>query len=91
MKVYTLVGKSGTGKSYQALTLCKDLNIESIIDDGLFIYHSQVIAGMSAKRQNTTIGAIKTLSLIHIYLHTLEQRTEEKSRHYIMKVMKRQS
>ena len=60
MKVYTLVGKSGTGKSYQALTLCKDLNIESIIDDGLFIYHSQVIAGMSAKRQNTTIGAIKT-------------------------------
>ena len=60
MKVYTLVGKSGTGKSYQALSLCKDLNIESIIDDGLFIYHSQVVAGMSAKRQNTTIGAIKT-------------------------------
>lgn len=60
MKVYTLVGKSGTGKSYQALSLCKDFNIESIIDDGLFIYHSQVIAGISAKRQNTTIGAIKT-------------------------------
>lgn len=60
MKVYTLVGKSGTGKSYQALNLCKDLNIEAIIDDGLFIYHSQVIAGISAKRQNTTIGAIKT-------------------------------
>lgn len=60
MKVYTLVGKSGTGKSYQALSLCKDLDIEAIIDDGLFIYHSQVIAGISAKRQNTTIGAIKT-------------------------------
>ena len=60
MKVYTLVGKSGTGKSYQALSLCKDLNIEAIIDDGLFIFHSQVVAGISAKRQNTTIGAIKT-------------------------------
>ena len=60
MKVYTLVGKSGTGKSYQALSLCKDLDIDAIIDDGLFIYHSQVIAGISAKRQNTTIGAIKT-------------------------------
>lgn len=60
MKVYTLVGKSGTGKSYQALSLCKDLNIEAIIDDGLLIFHSQVVAGISAKRQNTTIGAIKT-------------------------------
>lgn len=60
MKIYTLVGKSGTGKSYQALSLCKDLNIEAIIDDGLFIFHSQVVAGISAKRQNTTIGAIKT-------------------------------
>lgn len=54
------MGKSGTGKSYQALSLCKDLNIESIIDDGLFIYHSQVVAGISAKRQSTTVGAIKT-------------------------------
>ncbi len=60
MKVYTLVGKSGTGKSYQALNLCKALGIDAIIDDGLFIYHSQVIAGISAKRQNTTVGAIKT-------------------------------
>ena len=37
MKVYALVGKSGTGKSYQAVNLCKELNIEAIIDDGLFI------------------------------------------------------
>ncbi len=60
MKVYTLVGKSGTGKSYQAITLCKKLNIEGIIDDGLFIYKNRVMAGISAKRQATLVGAIKT-------------------------------
>ena len=51
MKVYTLTGKSGTGKSYQAINLCKEKGIESIIDDGLFIYHNRVEAGISAKRQ----------------------------------------
>lgn len=60
MKVYTLTGKSGTGKSYQAINLCKQKNIESIIDDGLFIYKNRVEAGISAKRQKTMVGAIKT-------------------------------
>ena len=60
MKVYTLTGKSGTGKSYQAINLCKEKNIESIIDDGLFIYRNRVEAGISAKRQKTLVGAIKT-------------------------------
>ncbi|MGF6376949.1 putative alkaline shock family protein YloU [Clostridiales Family XIII bacterium PM5-7] len=60
MKVYTLTGKSGTGKSYQAINLCKEKQIESIIDDGLFIYHNRVEAGKSAKRQKTMVGAIKT-------------------------------
>lgn len=60
MKVYSLTGKSGTGKSYQAMNLCNEENIESIIDDGLFIYHSRVEAGISAKRQKTHVGAIKT-------------------------------
>lgn len=60
MKVYALVGKSGTGKSYQAQNLCKELNIEGIIDDGLFIYENKVMAGISAKRQATKVGAVKT-------------------------------
>ncbi|HUM56846.1 MAG TPA: ATP-binding protein, partial [Bacillota bacterium] len=60
MKVYALVGKSGTGKSYQAMSLCKDKDIESIIDDGLFIYNNDSITGISAKRQPTKVGAIKT-------------------------------
>lgn len=60
MKVYALVGKSGTGKSYQAINLCRDRDIESIIDDGLFICRGKAMAGKSAKREATKIGAIKT-------------------------------
>ena len=59
MKVYSLSGRSGTGKSYQAINLCKEKNIESIIDDGLFIYRNKVISGISAKRERTIIGAVK--------------------------------
>lgn len=60
MKVYSLVGKSGTGKSYQAMSLCGKNDISAIIDDGLFIYESHILQGKSAKRQVTKIGAIKT-------------------------------
>lgn len=60
MKVYSLTGKSGTGKSYQAMNLCMEKDIESIIDDGLYIFRHRVEAGVSAKRQKTMVGAIKT-------------------------------
>ena len=60
MDIYTLVGKSGTGKSFHAMNLCKKLGVEAIIDDGLFIYKNRVIAGISAKREATKIGAVKT-------------------------------
>ena len=60
MKVYALVGKSGTGKSYQAMELCEKRGIEGIIDDGLFICNNTVMAGISAKRDPTKIGAVKT-------------------------------
>jgi len=60
MKVYALIGKSGTGKSFQAIGLCERENIQCIIDDGLFIMNGTVLAGKSAKRQTTKVGAIKT-------------------------------
>jgi ABC-type dipeptide/oligopeptide/nickel transport system ATPase component len=60
MKIYALVGKSGSGKSYQAIGLCRRLAIESILDDGLFILGDRVLAGISAKRQDTKVKAIKT-------------------------------
>ncbi len=73
MKVYGLIGKSGTGKSFQAVNLCKQLKIESIIDDGLFICRNKVAAGISAKRQPTKVGAVKT-ALFHKDEHMIEVR-----------------
>lgn len=64
MKIHALIGKSGTGKSFHAMELCRKLQIQSIIDDGLFIYQSTVVAGISAKRQATKIGAVK-VALFH--------------------------
>ena len=64
MKIYGLIGKSGTGKSYQAVNICREKGIESIIDDGLFICRNTVLAGISAKRQPTKIAAVRT-ALFH--------------------------
>lgn len=71
MKVYSLSGRSGTGKSFQAINLCKEKNIESIIDDGLFICRNKVICGISAKRERTIIGAVKAA------IFADEERAEE--------------
>ena len=60
MKTYGLSGKSGTGKSFQAINICRERKIESIIDDGLFIYNNKIEAGHSAKRDNNKITAIRT-------------------------------
>lgn len=65
MKVFALVGKSGTGKSYQATNLCRQKHIESIIDDGLFIYRGNALAGKSAKREATKVGAVKRAIFTH--------------------------
>lgn len=60
MRVVGFIGPSGTGKSYRALWVAKERNIDYIIDDGLLIYQSRIIAGKSAKKEPTKIGSIKT-------------------------------
>ena len=60
MTIYGLSGKSGTGKSYNAIEICSRRGIPALIDDGLFIYENTVLAGISAKKQPTKMGAIKT-------------------------------
>jgi len=60
MIIYTLTGKSGTGKSYHAMEIAKENQIDGIIDDGLFIYHNMVMEGVSAKKSQTKIGAVRT-------------------------------
>lgn len=59
MKVYALVGSSGTGKSYKAISFANKHNIECIIDDGLLIKGGKIFAGTSAKKEPTTIAAIR--------------------------------
>lgn len=59
MQIYAFVGKSGTGKSYKAQYVAGLLNVEYIIDDGLLIKGNKVIAGISAKKENTRIAAVK--------------------------------
>jgi len=54
-----LIGASGTGKSYRAIALAGEKGLDYIIDDGILINHNKVIAGVSAKKANTKIGAVK--------------------------------
>jgi uncharacterized alkaline shock family protein YloU len=80
VRVYSLVGKSGTGKSYRAEELCIKYGIDSIIDDGLFISKGRLLAGASAKRQNTKIRAIKTaLFTDDAHRRSVAERIEQES------------
>lgn len=59
MEVFALIGRSGTGKSQRAQAISKKYGVEYIIDDGLLIKGNKIIAGISAKRENTRIAAIR--------------------------------
>lgn len=59
MRVVGFVGESGSGKSYRAMWIAKQNNIKYIIDDGLFINSKRVLAGFSAKKEDTKLASIK--------------------------------
>lgn len=59
MKVFALIGSSGTGKSYKAFMVAKDRDIDYIIDDGLLIGGTRILAGKSAKKESTRIAAVR--------------------------------
>lgn len=58
--VYALVGPSGTGKSFRSKLVAESHNIDVIIDDGLLIKGKQILAGTSAKRADSYLGAVRT-------------------------------
>lgn len=59
IQVYALVGESGTGKSFRSKLLAEEYGIHSIIDDGLLIQDEKIVAGRSAKREKTYMGAVR--------------------------------
>lgn len=59
MDVYALVGGAGTGKSHRASVIAHEYAIDLIIDDGLLIKNSRILAGRSAKREETRVAAVR--------------------------------
>ena len=59
VQVYALVGESGTGKSFRSKLLAEEYGINAIIDDGLLIQDEKIVAGRSAKREKTYMGAVR--------------------------------
>ena len=57
--VFALVGESGTGKSFRAKLIAEKYGVDAIIDDGLLIQNDKILAGHSAKREKTYMGAVR--------------------------------
>lgn len=59
MEVIAFFGPSGTGKSDRALVVAYENKASCIIDDGILIYHSRIVAGKSAKREESRLKAVR--------------------------------
>ena len=57
--VIAFVGPSGTGKSTRAIRVARENNINYIIDDGLLINGSRIVAGTSAKKAPTKMESVR--------------------------------
>jgi uncharacterized alkaline shock family protein YloU len=68
IRVYALVGESGTGKSFRAKLVAQKYGIDMIIDDGLLIRGDSLLAGRSAKKEQLYMSAVKT-ALFHDKAH----------------------
>ena len=59
MEVVAFVGPSGSGKSHRAIGVAHDNGCDAIIDDGLLIRGTKIIAGTSAKSEESRINAVR--------------------------------
>ena len=59
VEVVAFVGPSGTGKSHRAIGVAFDNKCDAIIDDGLLIKGTRILAGTSAKNEENRIQAVK--------------------------------
>ncbi len=60
IQVFAFYGPSGTGKSFRAKLVAQKYHIKAIIDDGLLIYEDNILAGRSAKLEDSYMGAVRT-------------------------------
>ncbi len=75
VKVFALIGKSGSGKSFRAKLIGQKYGVQLIIDDGLLISEQRILAGRSAKKEKAYLGAIKT-ALFEDIQHRTEVRKQ---------------
>lgn len=59
MDVIAFVGPSGTGKSHRALVVAHENQVDCLIDDGILIYHNRIVAGFSAKKEESRLKAVR--------------------------------
>jgi len=59
IKVYALVGRTGSGKSFRSKLIMDKHGIDLLIDDGLLIRGQVILAGKSSKREKNRITAVK--------------------------------
>lgn len=71
MKIVGFIGPSGSGKSHRASWVARERGLDFLIDDGLLIRGTRIVAGSSAKREKTRIASIKRA------LFTEESHAEE--------------
>ncbi len=73
IEVIALVGPSGTGKSHHAMAVAQEWGCDALVDDGLLIAGSRILAGRSAKREETRTAAIRR-AIFSTPGHALEVR-----------------
>jgi len=80
-KIFALVGESGTGKSFRSKLVAQRYNIDFIIDDGLLIRNHRILAGQSAKKENSFLAAVK-IALFDKKPHRDEVARRLQNEHY---------
>ena len=85
MDVLALVGPSGTGKSHRALIVAHKHGADAIIDDGILIQDGKIVAGHSAKKEQSKIMAVRrAIFILPGHAEEVRKAIEKVSPHRIL-------
>lgn len=73
--VIAFIGPSGTGKSTRAIMVARKHNISYLIDDGLLIKGSRIVAGTSAKKAASKLESVRQALFADPNRATIMRRT----------------